>query len=88
MDENQIENRIRNLFFEVLSEQSGDVENKPILDNNTVLLNSGLDSLGFAILVTKLEQDLGYDPFSIDEDAYYPSTYGEFVDFYTKHQPK
>ena len=29
-----------------------------------VLSDSGLDSLGFAILVARLEQKTGYDPFS------------------------
>ena len=34
------------------------------LNDNTVLLQSGLDSLGFAVLVSRLEDELGYDPFS------------------------
>ena len=34
------------------------------IDSQTVLLESGLDSLGFALLVAKLEEELGLDPFS------------------------
>jgi acyl carrier protein len=52
------------------------------LADDLVLLDSGLDSLGFAILVARLEGELGYDPFTISNDAYYPVTFGEFVRFY------
>ena len=58
------------------------------LDESTVLLESGLDSLGFAMLVASLEESLGYDPFVISEEAFYPSNLGEFVDFYHKNNPK
>lgn len=59
----------------------------PQISDNTVLLESGLDSLGFAILVTCLEDELGYDPFSISKVAYYPQTFGNFVDFYHDNRP-
>lgn len=54
------------------------------LDDCTVLLESGLDSLGFAILVARLEEELGYDPFSIMDEPVYPRTLGEFVSIYQK----
>lgn len=57
------------------------------LEDDTVLLESGLDSLGFAILVARLDDELGYDPFSISEDAYYPTTFKDFVAFYETHRP-
>jgi hypothetical protein len=44
------------------------------LSDDLVLLESGLDSLGFAILVARLEYVLGFDPFTISSDAYYPVT--------------
>jgi len=47
-----------------------------------------LDSLGFAILVTNLEEELEYDPFSLSSDAFYPQTFGEFVKFYYDNQPQ
>jgi acyl carrier protein len=34
------------------------------ISDDTVLLQSGLDSLGFAMLVAQLEEELGVDPFS------------------------
>ena len=52
-----------------------------------VLLDSGLDSLCFAILVVRLEQRLGFDPFSAAEDVYFPVTFGDFVRFYDCRQP-
>jgi aryl carrier-like protein len=55
------------------------------LDETTVLLESGLDSLGFAILVARLEEELGYDPFSMMEEPVYPRKLGEFVDIYRKY---
>ena len=46
------------------------------------LPDSGLDSLCFAILVSRLENVLGVDPFSESEDAPFPVTLGEFIRFY------
>ena len=60
---------------------------KSEIDSSTVLLESGLDSLGFAMLVASLEEKLGYDPFVISEAANYPSTLQQFVDFYVDNQP-
>ena len=54
------------------------------LTDDLVLLESGLDSLCFAILVARLEQRLGFDPFSAEEDVYFPVTFGDFVQFYEK----
>lgn len=52
------------------------------ITDNTVLLQSGLDSLGFAMLVAQLEEELELDPFSQMEIAIYPRTFGEFVAIY------
>lgn len=52
------------------------------INSDTVLLQSGLDSLGFAMLVAQLEEDLGIDPFSQMQIAVYPRTFGEFVIIY------
>ncbi len=52
------------------------------LADELVLLNSGLDSLCFAILVTRLEDDLGFDPFTASDDVYFPVTLGDFIGFY------
>jgi acyl carrier protein len=52
------------------------------LTDDLALLDSGLDSLCFAIVVARLENALGVDPFSADEDARFPVTFGEFIRFY------
>jgi acyl carrier protein len=66
--------------------ESGVSINEPLTDD-LVLLQSGLDSLGFAILVARLEEDLGWDPFTLSDDPFYPSQFGEFVAFYEANQP-
>nr|WP_025534558.1 acyl carrier protein [Vibrio parahaemolyticus] len=55
------------------------------ISDDQVLLESGLDSLGFAILVALLEEELDLDPFQEMEDAVYPTTFGEFVAIYEKY---
>jgi acyl carrier protein len=52
------------------------------LTDDLVLLDSGLDSLGFAVLVARLEDTLGIDPFTTAEDAMFPLTLGDFVKVY------
>jgi acyl carrier protein len=52
------------------------------LADNLPLLESGLDSLCFAIIVSRLEDSLGIDPFSAAEDIPFPVTLGEFISFY------
>jgi hypothetical protein len=54
------------------------------LSDDLVLLDSGLDSLCFAILVARLEDKLGRDPFSTDEDVAFPVTLGDFVKAYER----
>jgi len=51
----------------------------------TPLLETGLDSLGFAILVARLEEELGFDPFVEMDEAVYPRVFGEFVAIYDQH---
>lgn len=58
------------------------------LRDDSVLLESGLDSLGFAVLVVRLEETLGYDPFVLMSEPVYPKTFGEFLDIYERCRPK
>jgi len=48
------------------------------------LADSGLDSLCFAILVARLEDELGVDPFLTSEEVFFPTTLGEFVALYER----
>lgn len=83
----EIDSKIREIFVETFMMQN-DGEAVPALAEGTVLLDTGMDSLGFAILVTRLEEELGFDPFSLASEAFYPRTLGEFVDFYVAHAPQ
>lgn len=84
---NGIRDTIKSTFTKVFSEQT-EGASLPSITDDLVLLESGLDSMGFAVLVVELEEILGYDPFSISEEPFYPSTFGQFVSFYEANEPK
>ena len=52
------------------------------LDDDVLLLESGLDSLALAILVANLEDELNLDPFGAGRDIAMPATVGEFIRLY------
>jgi len=56
----------------------------PMLESDTILLETGFDSMAFAVLVAQLDDDLGVDPFALDMDADPPVTFAEFVGFYER----
>ena len=60
----------------------------PEITDETVLLQTGLDSLGFAIVVATLEEKIGFDPFVMMEEVVYPTTFSEFVEIYEKVNQK
>jgi len=54
------------------------------LTDDLVLLDSGLDSLCFAVLVARLEDKLGVDPFTASDDVAFPVTLSDFVQVYDR----
>ena len=56
-----LRSQIISQFESVAKEQN---QNLPQLSDNLVLLESGLDSLCFAVIVARLEDELGFDPFT------------------------
>ncbi len=74
-----VEAIVRAEFEQVAREQ-----NKPLteFDDDLVLLESGLDSFCFAIIVARLEDQFGANPFAASEDVYLPVTLGDFIRFY------
>lgn len=72
-------------FNEVLEQNEEGVTLSTISDDQ-VLLESGLDSLGFAILVALLDEELGFDPFQLTDEPVYPTTFGEFVAIYESNK--
>ncbi len=77
---------VREVIIETIQRiaEENDLELSPSLNDDSVLLESGLDSLGFAILVADLEGSLGFDPFVMMDEPVYPNTLGEFVAIYEK----
>ena len=55
------------------------------LSDDLRLLDSGLDSLSFALIVARLEDALGFDPFDTDEELKFPVTFGDFLKLYENH---
>jgi acyl carrier protein len=67
--------------FEQIRRGSG--KRLPPVSDDMLLLESGLDSLGVAILVTRLEDALGLDPFTESEITTSPPvTLGDFIRLY------
>jgi len=80
---------VRNAILETFSEaleRTNATLSVAELSDETILLESGMDSLGFAILVALLDEKLGYDPFTLMEKAVYPTTFGEFVAIYEQYK--
>lgn len=74
-----VRSEVETQFLQVAREQGRQLG--PLTDH-VELLDSGLDSLGFAIVVARLEELLGVDPFTSSEDVLFPVTFGEFVTLY------
>jgi acyl carrier protein len=74
-----IASQIATLFAEVAQDQ-----NKVLapLSDDLGLLETGLDSLCFAIIVARLEDMLNLDPFSGDDEIDFPVTVGDFIRLY------
>jgi hypothetical protein len=52
------------------------------LKDDLLLSESGLDSLWFAIVVARLEDVLGFDPFADVDGSSFPVTLGDFIAIY------
>ena len=74
-----IESDITALFAEVAQEQHKAMAS---LSDELGLLDTGLDSLCFAIIVARLEDRLGVDPFSAEDEIDFPVTVGDFIRLY------
>jgi acyl carrier protein len=61
----------------------------PVIDDSTSLMRGalGLDSMDFAVLVVRLEQRLGRDPFNSTTLEKFPTTVGELAALYEQSVP-
>ena len=74
---------VRNIILEQFTQVADDQGKQiPELSDELILLDSTLDSLCFAIIVARLEDALGVDPFSTAEELAFPVTLGDFVSLY------
>ncbi len=69
--------RVVTAIREVAEEQGFEL---PALHDDLPLHEIGLDSLAFTVVMTRLEDDFGVDPFAGEAD--FPLTVGEFVRIY------
>ena len=74
-----IASQITALFAEVAQDQH---KSLAPLSAELGLLDTGLDSLCFAIIVARLDDELRVDPFQHLEDGKFPVTFGGFVQLY------
>lgn len=74
-----VRNIILEQFIQVADEQGKQL---PLPSDELILLDSSLDSLSFAIIVARLEDALGVDPFSTADELSFPVTFGDFVSLY------
>jgi hypothetical protein len=77
-----VRDTVRAQFEQVAVEQHRKLSR---LSDDLKLLDSGLDSLSFALIVARLEDALGFDPFEESDDMQFPVTYGDFVRLYENH---
>jgi hypothetical protein len=68
-------------FQQVALEQNRDLAP---LSGDLPIHSSGLDSLCLAVIIARLEDSLGVDPFTIAEDTPFPVTLNEFIASYEK----
>ncbi len=80
-----IKDQIKETLINVMKENE---ITPPEITDETVLLQTGLDSLGFAIVVATLEEKIGFDPFVMMDEVVYPTTFSEFVNIYEKINQK
>ncbi len=62
--------------------KENDVSDLPVLSDDLALTASGLDSLMIAVLVARLQDNFGVDPFTDSAEDSYPVTLGDFIRLY------
>ncbi len=75
-----VRNAIAAIFQQVAREQQRTLSQ---LSEDVRLTDTGLDSLSFALIVARLEDTLGVDPFAHVDS--FPVTFGDFVKLYETH---
>jgi acyl carrier protein len=74
-----VRDSVRRAFEEVAAQQGRKL---PELVDDLKLVDCRLDSLGIAIVIMRLEDQLGFDPFERDPDLEFPIIFSDFVRLY------
>ena len=73
----------RNIIIENIERVAKEQKRSVVpLHDDLPLQESGLDSLCWAIVVARLENEFGFDPFTASDDVYFPVTLGDFIQVY------
>jgi hypothetical protein len=74
-----VDSRVILIMRQIADEQGFQL---PELHADLPLHETGLDSLAFTVLLSRLEDDFGFDPFSCFKEMSFPSTVGELAKAY------
>ncbi|HRF02695.1 MAG TPA: acyl carrier protein [Pirellulaceae bacterium] len=80
-----IRQRIMDLIREQLREAGVSVPEE--LTPSARFTSIGLDSLAFAVIIARLEEETGLDPFGADGAMTLPRTIGELIRLYDRSEP-
>jgi len=81
MSDDSIRDTVNSVFKQVARDQGRTLA--PLSDDLR-LIDCGLDSLSFALVVATLEDSLEIDPFNTAEKMDFPITFGDFITLYVK----
>lgn len=74
---------VRNVVYDQMQQVAVEQGKRLVpLADDVALLESGLDSLCFAVIVARLEMLFGTDPFVKNDDVQFPVTVGDLVRLY------
>jgi hypothetical protein len=77
-----VEETIKAQFEHVAIEQHRKLS---LLSPEQKLVDCGLDSLSFALVVVRLQDALDFDPFDVTGEVTFPVTFGDLVKLYENH---
>ena len=82
-DDTSAVDTVRTLVFQTITAVAAE-QGKTLaaLSDQTALMDSGLDSLCVAIVVARLDDHLGVDPFGTADDVTLPVTLNDFIRIY------
>ena len=81
-----IEQQLKAIILQEIKNAGGNVST--VLNEDTILIDAGLDSLGFTTLMVTMKQQSGLDPFGAADQITYAETFGELVSLYKEEESR